>query len=1523
MKYLGRKIMSLVLVLMVLVSMAVTAMPSASAGIVSGIITSNFTAIALELVERTTCTAVATASSAVQDEVLSDVLSWTSRILSGYQSVVNKTLIAETQKISQQLDDIYSLNVTEFAAINDKLNLIVQEDAGDDFNAVRSVVTDAGDKYQKMIIDFDDLLEKFVAYNNDPTDSNKTALETAYQNLCVDYKFELNVNNKDVYEEENFILPMTEGGFFKTVSPYSYNNSVYYNDEVNITDSGRWGTADNQRETYLDALFDYSSAVYNFENNVYDLMSAGVNEVADAVSMYVQAYRYYVDLNKSLVMADETLDEGTKNLLVNRLESHFEEYSLKAIRTLNQMCEEYREVFTTYMRTYDTVSTVSLKDYVFETTVKDAYSGYDVDSDIADMTMNTMWKHDRSTFDVYQFKLVNDTSEDIYAIKTNNGKTASESNYFPTYFGADTFSNKTGAFSLDVLNLRNGTTNGLNCISSLSDISRIYTETTAYKANDTLINNIRRELMASRNSVELELVSVTDANATAGAYLFLDTNIDWAGGQALFGNSYADMTWVDVSKLNPSEVVVDALTDVKEGGSKDSQLNIMFKGRPSVSMDVNAISANGVSDGSAEVYVGNKCVIGGNGSASGLTSSEAMTIRVTPAEDSYVSSIVLKNTQGATLTTVYSGNQDDYFAVCNGEGVTELIMPVPCQDTVLEVTYDNIIEEYKVTAKPSDENTVITFENSEETSVTIKEGETVFAEVSPAEGYKTGAVRAEDSSGSKISVNVTACEGTDSVQVSFVMPESDVTLIAGSYFDNGHDFVIHNYEELCEMRDNINAGVTFNLERGTVSANECVYVLANDIVCPEGESFTPVNVKDGFMGTLDGRGYTIENLTISDTSLEEAGFFTTIGTDGVVKNLNLENLNITVGTQSTAGGIATENTGTISDCRLSGTIITDSAPAFSEESMVVIGTVASSNTGKVTNCTSEVSVIAGDNMATLLAGGIIGMYVGSGEVSRCFYNGAIESDAIINFVGGIIGWQSGVISECGNNGDITVQGWVNAGGIAGYAYKGILSETGQAKIINCYNTGTITVEDYSSIYPEAASVYEQLLLDEGETHYAGGLCGNIEQIGVQGFYTCGEVIVRGEKVYGVTGAEGRSVVLENYYYLVAGGTSITEDAQKYMSAFASGEVAYLLNKGTTDGTQVWYQNLDNGEPVDASPKFEGGTVYESQGNCIGENKGYTNMSDSISHNYNNYHVCKDCLTLREGEAAGIYGFTIGLGGNISVQYYMVIDEAVAADESAKMVFTVPNGSNPYTVEIPVKDAETTTVEVPALGETRTLYVFECEVAAKEMASDIYCQIVTDTRESDSFCYTVKEYAEVILANPDVYSKEISLVKAMLNYGAEAQIAFGHNLDNLANTSDYITEEEKVLESVDFTPYAHAVEDSDESIGYYGSAISLKSETAIKHYFSFENPDEVENTVVKVDGKEAELKKNGTLYELKISDIPAHRLHENYEVKVGGVTLDYSVFSYCNSVSGAGNDNGFAGVAKAIYAYNRAAVAYVG
>lgn len=58
---------------------------------------------------------------------------------------------------------------------------------------------------------------------------------------------------------------------------------------------------------------------------------------------------------------------------------------------------------------------------------------------------------------------------------------------------------------------------------------------------------------------------------------------------------------------------------------------------------------------------------------------------------------------------------------------------------------------------------------------------------------------------------------------------------------------------------------------------------------------------------------------------------------------------------------------------------------------------------------------------------------------------------------------------------------------------------------------------------------------------------------------------------------------ENCYYYTPSSVNEIYATKKTLLQFASGEVTYFLNGGKTDGTQVWYQNVDNGGSYDVYP----------------------------------------------------------------------------------------------------------------------------------------------------------------------------------------------------------------------------------------------------------------------------------------------------------------------------------------------------
>lgn len=121
-----------------------------------------------------------------------------------------------------------------------------------------------------------------------------------------------------------------------------------------------------------------------------------------------------------------------------------------------------------------------------------------------------------------------------------------------------------------------------------------------------------------------------------------------------------------------------------------------------------------------------------------------------------------------------------------------------------------------------------------------------------------------------------------------------------------------------------------------------VYVLTNDIDMTGITDFYPIgrnrgnggdrryDYVKGFCSVFDGQGYTIRNLTL-DSSVPAGEYdshyialFDTVAPGGVVKNLNVENINIDIGmgveTHYTCAGFAVYISGQVLNCSVQGTI---------------------------------------------------------------------------------------------------------------------------------------------------------------------------------------------------------------------------------------------------------------------------------------------------------------------------------------------------------------------------------------------------------------------------------------------------------------------------------------------------------------------------------------------------------------------------------------------------------------------------
>ena len=130
-----------------------------------------------------------------------------------------------------------------------------------------------------------------------------------------------------------------------------------------------------------------------------------------------------------------------------------------------------------------------------------------------------------------------------------------------------------------------------------------------------------------------------------------------------------------------------------------------------------------------------------------------------------------------------------------------------------------------------------------------------------------------------------------------------------------------------------------------------------------------------FRGTFDGNGNGIYGFTILPNGAY-CGLFTSIGKEGVVKNLNMSvSMNPSESTGCTlVGGIAGYNEGTISNCIVKVTAVT---PA----SVTAFGSVAAVNAGQIQSCQGEGEITA--NNQNTEVGGIAGINREGGTFEHC------------------------------------------------------------------------------------------------------------------------------------------------------------------------------------------------------------------------------------------------------------------------------------------------------------------------------------------------------------------------------------------------------------------------------------------------------------------------------------------------------------------------------------------------------------
>jgi hypothetical protein len=252
--------------------------------------------------------------------------------------------------------------------------------------------------------------------------------------------------------------------------------------------------------------------------------------------------------------------------------------------------------------------------------------------------------------------------------------------------------------------------------------------------------------------------------------------------------------------------------------------------------------------------------------------------------------------------------------------------------------------------------------------------------------------------------------------------------------------------------------------------NKCFILTADidlDPCLPGGQVFTTAVIApdtdntqwNGFQGTqftgiFDGKGHTIRNLAITASTQYYIGLFGNVGSGGEIRNLGVEDVNITG--RFNIGGLVGFNTGTLTCSYATGSVsglngvgglvgrnesgtLTDCNSTGSVSGTGGVGGLVGHNySGTLTSCYATGSVTGTTN----LFGGLVGINE-YGELTSCYATGSVTGDYS---VGGLVGLNEGTLTSCYATGSVI--GISGVGGLVGYIYDGTIT--------SCYATGLVT-----------------------------------------------------------------------------------------------------------------------------------------------------------------------------------------------------------------------------------------------------------------------------------------------------------------------------------------------------------------------------------------------------------------------------------------------------------------------------------
>ncbi len=352
------------------------------------------------------------------------------------------------------------------------------------------------------------------------------------------------------------------------------------------------------------------------------------------------------------------------------------------------------------------------------------------------------------------------------------------------------------------------------------------------------------------------------------------------------------------------------------------------------------------------------------------------------------------------------------------------------------------------------------------------------------------------------------------------------------------------------------------------------------------------------------------------------------------------------------------------------------------------------------------------------------------------------------------------------------------------------------------------------------------------------------------------------------------------------------------------------SSGTTYYTTAWGCKHINKTPVDTAPTCtEQGYTTLYCADC-GQELDVKDYVPALGHNYQSVvtaptfttqgyttHTCTAC-----GDSyttvTDVAGWSLTLGSDLSVNFKISVDDSIR--ETAKVCISVAGAEKTYEVSELTANADGT-------------YLISVKLAAAQMTDEIAVQLINGADQSEKKSYSVRAYADSILAGE--YSEATkTLVTQMLHYGAAAQNYFNYHTERLANA-----DLEAPGQVTPTTDKAAAYTGTVDGVAYSGATMLFRDKIAVRFYFQVTG--DIGDYAFTVNGTPCTPVKKGDSYYIEAANINPQDLNTEIAVQVSSLTVSYSPMNYLVNMNRKGTA-GLQSLVQALYAYHLAAQAYL-